>query len=454
MQDCKRAQVTVDFSKGRGKLRKLLHGVNYMPNISWQSIFDFSEDYAKMHFTVARTHDQALNNAGQRIVDTHLIFSRFDADAEDEKNYFFDATDHLLQTTLKCGTQIYYRLGTSIEHTLDDHHFNTRVPADFQQYAKILSGIIRHYNYGWANGFHMNIPIWEIWNEADLGGKCWMGTREEFVDFFCTVLKYLKTEFPNETIGGPALCGFHEDWLVPILERCKAENIPLDFISWHAYWFEPAALINESFRMRELLDRYGFTETGIHLNEWHYLETWDGLSRNVNPETFHEIMFGEKGMHGCDSACYNAAMFIGWHDSPMDCSCYYGAGFPSKFSAWGFHDQTFGLTANYYSMKMIGEIVHEYEDRFEAQGGNANLWLLPVCDAEKKKGAVLLADYRGRYDAVELKIEGVSAAKNFKCRILDQENMETEIPIEFVAGKLTLIKKMPVSTMFLVTFDL
>ena len=73
---------------------------------------------------------------------------------------------------------------------------------------------------------------------------------------------------------------------------------------------------------------------------------------------------------------------------------------------------------------------------------------------EKKKGAVLLADYRGRYDAVELKIEGVSAAKNFKCRILDQENMETEIPIEFVAGKLTLIKKMPVSTMFLVTFDL
>lgn len=267
-------------------------------------------------------------------------------------------------------------------------------------------------------------------------------------------MKYLKTEFPNETIGGPALCGFHEDWLVPILERCKAENIPLDFISWHAYWFEPAALINESFRMRELLDRYGFTETGIHLNEWHYLETWDGLSRNVNPETFHEIMFGEKGMHGCDSACYNAAMFIGWHDSPMDCSCYYGAGFPSKFSAWGFHDQTFGLTANYYSMKMIGEIVHEYEDRFEAQGGNANLWLLPVCDAEKKKGAVLLADYRGRYDAVELKIEGVSAAKNFKCRILDQENMETEIPIEFVAGKLTLIKKMPVSTMFLVTFDL
>ena len=50
----------------------------------------------------------------------------------------------------------------------------------------------------------------------------------------------------------------------------------------------------------------------------------------------------------------------------------------------------------------------------------------------------------------------VKIKKELKCTaeakyILDIPN---DIPIEFVAGKLTLIKKMPVSTMFLVTFDL
>ena len=454
MDTGKTGKITADFSRNKGRIKPMLHCSNYMPNISNQRIVDFSEDYKQLHFTAARTHDQALNNPGQRVVDTHFVFPRFDADASDEKNYYFAATDYLLETTRKCGTQIYYRLGTSIEHTFSDHHFNTCKPDDYLQYAKILAGIIRHYNYGWANGFQMNIPVWEIWNEPDIGPHCWDGTQEEFIDFFCTVLGYLKKEFPKEVIGGPAMCCANKEYFNALLSECKKRDTVPDFISWHAYWYEPAPLIKISFEMREMLDSFGFTDTKLHLNEWHYLKTWDGILRNVTPENYNNAMFGESGMLGCDSAAYNAALFIGGHDSPLDCSCYYGAGRPRQFSAFGFHNQMIGLNINYYSMKLIGDVVHNYQERFFAAGGDDFLWAMPVMDSDRKKGALLISDCQGGYDEIIVELKNLPAAKNFKCRIVDQEHYDEDMDVTFSGNKVILRKKMSCSTIFLLTFDL
>ena len=94
-------------------------------------------------------------------------------------------------------------------------------------------------------------------------GNCvWIN---EFIDFFCTVLGYLKKEFPNEKIGGPALCYANKEYLKSLLEECQKRAVTPDFISWHAYWYDPAALIKIGFEMRELLDEYGFNSTGLHL---------------------------------------------------------------------------------------------------------------------------------------------------------------------------------------------
>ena len=453
MTSTKIARLRADFSNCRGRINKMLHCSNYMPNISNQNILNFNKDFEKLHFTAARTHDIALANPGQRIVDTHFIFGRFDADADDPGNYYFDATDYLLQNTISCGTHIYYRLGTSIEHTLDSHHFNTVKPADCIQYAKILAGIIRHYNYGWANGFHLKIPVWEIWNEPDIGKKCWDGSQEEFIDFFCTVLGYLKKEFPDEKIGGPALCYANKEYLKSLLEECQKRAVTPDFISWHAYWYDPAALIKIGFEMRELLDEYGFKSTGLHLNEWHYLKSWDGVLKNVNPETYQQAMFGESGMHGCDSAAYNAALFIGWHDSPLDCACYYGAGSPRNFSSFGLHDQMLKPNKNYYSMKMIGETVHSYNERFAVTGVDDHLWAMPVMNKEKTQGAMLIADCCGNYDEIEIELSGLPSANDFKCILLDQENNDLEIPVEIVNNELKIRKKVQCSSVFLLTFN-
>jgi len=43
-------------------------------------------------------------------------------------------------------------------------------PKDFNKWARICVNIIRHYNDGWAGGYHWGIKYWEVWNEPDNHG--------------------------------------------------------------------------------------------------------------------------------------------------------------------------------------------------------------------------------------------------------------------------------------------
>ena len=54
-------------------------------------------------------------------------------------------------------------------------------PADAAKWAAICVGIIRHYNEGWANGFHHGIRYWEIWNEPENRPAMWTGTDEDYL---------------------------------------------------------------------------------------------------------------------------------------------------------------------------------------------------------------------------------------------------------------------------------
>lgn len=451
------ADFTVNFSQACGMIKKELHGSGYMPTISNQAIFNGNDHFKALNFTFSRTHDQALNNPGQRVVDTIFVFPLEKMDPADPGNYYFAATDYLLQNLLSCGTLPYYRLGVSIEHNLDDHHFNTAMPKDARHYAKILAGIIRHYNHNWANGFEMNIPYWEIWNEPELP-KMWSGDMADFNRFFVTVLKELKTEFPDEKIGGAGFAKLNggstgEKNLRELLALCKEQNIAPDFISFHHYGYDPQGAIRYTGRIRQILDEFGFTKTELHLNEWHY-----NIGFEWKKQSDWEKPFGNGGV---DSAAYNIAMFSGFHDSPLDVSCYYGAGRSGNFGTWGFYDRKGELNRNYYSMKMIGDLVKNYPLRRQAKvyGENtavapdfATKWIIAGTSPDGKSGMILISDYRGTAEKLTVKIQGLPEAAKLQVIRLDQEENAREMPAVFSDGVLTLEKRAPGSAVFMVKY--
>lgn len=440
---------TVDFNAEFGTIRKSLHGSNSVPPIGNRNIHDFGPRYRDMRFTASRTHDWALIDPGQRIIDTHFIFPLMKLDPADPTNYYFDATDEAIRLCQDLGVKVFYRMGTSIEHT-KGKHFNALMPEDFHKYAEVLAGIIRHYTRGWANGFHYDIQYWEIWNEADLGPLMWSGTIADYEErFFPIVLKRLKSEFPELKIGGPAYCGLSEHRLGTFLDACKAEGVVPDFVSWHCYTSQAKNLIDQPAVARRMLDERGFTKTETSINEWHYLLAWDGLHRNVTEESFRMHHIGSTSMWGIDSAVFNLAVLTGWHDTQLDSAFYYGCG---ETGNWGFRTHLMGWNKNYYSMKLFGNVVSEYAIRIKSESSSDTLYLLGGLSDDRKRGCLLVSDYRGDRNTLAIKVAGMEGGQ-ISAVLLDDTNDLTPVPVHHEGDTLILRKNKPGSAAFLITFQ-
>ena len=269
--------VTVNFQETCGKI-KPMHAVNNGPAGSRVRQTGNFKAYAEARIPYARLHDASFYSGygGEWSVDVHRIFTDFSKDVDDETAYDFTETDTYLQDILSVGTKIFYRLGASIEHR---KKYGTYPPKDYLKWAKICEHIIRHYNEGWANGFHMDIEYWEIWNEpdcenADGSNPCWQGTQEEFLTFYETAAKYLKGQFPALKIGGPAICWLGSGLAEKFLKYCKKQDVPLDFFSFHCYTKEMKTLLDRIQLGKKWLVENGYPKTELILNEWNYIRGW------------------------------------------------------------------------------------------------------------------------------------------------------------------------------------
>ena len=231
--------VVIDFTKSLGKIRAL-HGVNNGP-VVWGANDDLTKYHADAEFPSTRLHD--MHYPGPDVVDIPAIFPIFDADADDPKYYCFTKTDAYLAPIVKNRSQITYRLGTSMENRTRCYvqgGIYSHPPKDYKKWAKICVNIIRHYNEGWANGFHYNIKYFEIWNEPDDHAYgMWAGTQQQYFELYEVAAKAIKAHDPSLKVGGPVACSVFQPICRPFLAYCRDRKLPLDFFPWHCYHASP-----------------------------------------------------------------------------------------------------------------------------------------------------------------------------------------------------------------------
>lgn len=244
-------------------------------------------DYKKAKIPYSRNHDSNLEYlyGSPFIHDISVIFPNFDADETDPASYDFACTDENILATLEAGTKTFFRLGQSIEHQIKKH--DTLPPKDFHKWARICEHVIRHYIEGWANGYTLDMPYWEIWNEPDLDEddcadkRTWGGTQEQFFDFYEITAKHLKSCFSHLLIGGPSIA-FRHDWAEHFLAEMQKRNVPLDFFSWHIYCTTPQIFMWRASEMKKMLVKYGYENTISICNEYNYVEDWqEGFSQTL-----------------------------------------------------------------------------------------------------------------------------------------------------------------------------
>lgn len=470
------AALAVDFNVEKGPVRRELHAAGFGPQIC-SCPQQYIDDIKSMGFKASRTHDWALINPNQRVCDYFHIFPLMHLDATDPKNYVFGPTDYLLKRTRdELGHDIFYRLGTSIEHSGPKVHFNALVPDDFDKVAEIFAATVRHYNRRWANGYEWGVRYWEIWNEPDghtdmwclpegvagLEGEALEAKRAElrtsFVRFYVVVLKRLKDEFGSEIkVGGPALQAYREDWFRLILDACRQEGLAPDFISWHGYNEDPMGFVADIDRARALCDEYGFKDCELIINEWHYFSysdyDWKDL-RSPDPEVIRKVWSGPRSHNGIDSSCFNLACLSLFQTSKLDQGYYYGC---KNMGSWGYMDEHKRKYKVFHGLRLFGDFVRNYTKLCAATDedneGSSVLTVLAGKSSNGCRKAVLVNDYRVRTNELVVAVQGVPADAKVTARVHDFTHDLAPADFSFDAGVLTLRKSDEESAAFLVEFE-
>ena len=418
------AEIKWNLNVKTGTQIRKLNGGNLGPNIANEMAGgNIRASFKELNLAFARLHDAPLNNAGCRLVDISHIFPLFHLDENDPRNYDFSYTDDYIKNCIEdAGTPVFYRLGESIDHSINKYKITP--PSDVDKWINICSNIIRHYTEGLWNGFKYDIKYWEIWNEPECGGNkkldpnaknlMWLGTIDEFNEFYVKTATGLKKRFPHLMIGGPAHCGFDSmpDINLNFIKYCAEHKAPLDFYSYHCYSADPYGWIQETpAKIRKFLDDNGYPDAEIHLNEWHYFPgDWHRLR---NDPAYKTHMYEEE-MKGLDSAAYLTSVMALWQDTPLS----YGGYYTCNNSGWGCYvPGTNRPTPSWYGLKAFGEIVR-YPIRLQAESSVKNVTVLAGEDENGSKAMLISAFKTGNYD-YKITLDAEVAPEDCEIRLLD-----------------------------------
>ena len=447
------SRLRVQFQNETGTI-KPMHATNNGPvvplkNLENGTLHPFNNnlaEFANAGIPYARTHDSSFYHryGMEHTVDVYYVFPNFDADPEDPVSYDFACTDHYLRGCELAGCEVFYRLGHRIEHEVKK--YGTHPPKDFKKWAVICEHIIRHYNEGWADGYHMNITYWEIWNEPDLHWEnweaicpTWRGTKEQFFELYHITATHLKECFPHLKIGGPALAGDLE-WAEMFLAQLKA---PMDFFSWHRYDHTVEGVVDRVVKVKALLEKYGYGNVESILNEWNYVLAWQGDG----------IVYSHEQRRLIKGAAYSSAVMCACQYSPVDMLMYYDAR-PNEFWNGMFDDMVVGrVLKGYYPFPMFNTL-YRLGRCVETSVSDGDAY---ICAAKNEhEAAIILTRFNDddttpvRTVSVEMNGLGSVSGVDVEVFVLDEvHNLESVGRMTYYGDRFVIEKKMPNFTSYL-----
>lgn len=109
----------------------------------------------------------------------------------------------------------------------------TDPPRDWNEWALVVGKTIEHYSgdQGLAGVYY------EVWNEPDLFGKWRIGGKKDYRQLYLYASRGAAAAsgvLPFK-LGGPGTTGLYKNWLEGFLPFVLANQLRLDFLSWHRY---------------------------------------------------------------------------------------------------------------------------------------------------------------------------------------------------------------------------
>jgi xylan 1,4-beta-xylosidase len=235
-------------------------------------------------------------------------------DAKGEPIYNFQYVDDLFDRMLAKHVRSFVELSfvpselAIVKNTTFWWQANGSPPSDYNKWADLVRATVEH----WVARYGIDeVRTWyfEVWNEPNLTKPFFRGTQQQYFDLYKITAQTIKTIDPALRVGGPATSNFHIDqealkkaqasgepfdpmtiawrpiWIEDFMAYCKANNLPVDFISTHPYpqdfaIDEPGMPKGKGFRrsidstrddlrtLRRIVDASPYPHAEIQLTEW------------------------------------------------------------------------------------------------------------------------------------------------------------------------------------------
>lgn len=173
--------------------------------------------------------------------DDMAIYHVYDEDGAEKVEYNFTYSDMVIDDYLSLGVRPFLELGfmpeklASGEQTIFYWKGNVTPPKDYNKWAELIKTTLNHMISRYGSEEALSWPI-EVWNEPNLSGF-WKGAdMQEYFKLYDVSARAVKEADPRFKVGGPAICGVDDErWLREFLNHCAKHNVPIDFVTRHAY---------------------------------------------------------------------------------------------------------------------------------------------------------------------------------------------------------------------------
>ncbi len=202
--------------------------------------------------------------------------------------YSFTYLDQVFDRLPALGIRPFLELGfmppqlASGEQTIFWWEGNVTPPADMAEWVALVQAVLRHFIDRYGIEEVRRWPV-EVWNEPNLTFFWKDADQEAYFRLYEATARAVKEVDPLLQVGGPATSPGAESWWAPFAEYVTRHDVPIDFVSTHAYATReaqvipfatyqelktPADLLDQFGRAREYLAQTALAGLPVHITEF------------------------------------------------------------------------------------------------------------------------------------------------------------------------------------------
>ncbi len=173
--------------------------------------------------------------------------------------YNFMNTDNIFDFLLSIGMKPFVEIGfmptclASGETTCFYYKGNITPPRDYKLWNEFIHAFIVH-NIDRYGLDEVKQWFFEVWNEPNLA-FFWDGTQEQYFELYKNTAQTIKSVSDELRVGGPATS--INAWIPEMIDYCRTNQVPLDFISTHHYPTDDPLWKNSDMTMEEFFTQLG-----------------------------------------------------------------------------------------------------------------------------------------------------------------------------------------------------